>query len=464
MKKENVVRYLGLFLMLIVVMVPVIGMIDPDLAESIIGFLGISGSSTMLLANTPILGTQTREKTQDQSPDHIKRHVSDVVTEMRPDEFPLDTMVRSIRKSEKAKEVKVEFETVKFREWNATTTELFTAEADATDQNVLLSVTNVNIFGKHDTILVPTIPGADGKPLRLFVMEVLNGSNEIRVTAVNSPTAASQRVPTIANSTGLVRLNTAKNELDSTTDVIAQEPTLDFNYAQIQMCFLEQSVLRGLLKSYSGYSHADKYVQEIYNMRSACEKTAMYGAKSRTINLLDNKVHYTADGIAQKIVNGHTYKGNATTVEVITHKDVTALLEKVFAANAGSDERLLLGGSTLIRRLQDVGLERHIGPTETRVVHGVKVLSLESNFGTLNIKHSKSMDIAGDKSNAYILDLKHIFKHDLESMGTKRLNPDDAGLRRVQDSVRILENSCVTLRYPDVHLKWTRDGANTVED
>lgn len=460
MKKQAIqfAKY-GLMLVLIALSVfSVISIFAPEFAESLLAFVGM-GSSGMMVANTAIVGTQTFEETNSKSPNHLKRDVSQIVTEMRPDEFPLDTMLRNIRKAEKASHVKVEYETVKYRERVSALTAAFTAAGDATDESVELTIDNINIWGVDDTAYVPTVNGASSKPLRLLVMAVNRGTNKITVTAINGATG--QRVPSISNTTKIYRMGTAKEEKASVTDIIAQEPTLDFNYCQIQMAFLEQSVLRSLMESESGYSHKDKFVQEIYNMRSSCEATNLYGTRGRTINKLTGLAQYSADGIFNRVTNGTTFRGNDTAKDVITNKDITALLEKVFAGNAGSDERLLLAGSTLIKHLQDVGLEKHIGPTQITAKHGVEVMELESNFGKLMIKHSKMMDLFNEKEVAYILDLKHIFKHDLEPMNKKTLNPDDAGLRRVKDAVRILENSCLTVRYPDVHWKWTRDGANS---
>lgn len=433
-------------------------LIAPEFAESLMAFIGL-GSSGVMVANTAIVGTQTFEETNTNSPEHLKRDVSKIVTEMRPDEFPLDTMLRNIRKAEKASHVKVEFETVKYRERESALTAGFTAAGDATDESVELTINNINIWGVDDTAYVPSIDGASSKPLRLLVMDVNRGTNKITVTAINGATG--QRVPTIANSTKIYRMGTAKEEKAATTDIIAQEPTLEYNYCQIQMAFLEQSVLRSLMSSESGYSHKDKFVQEIYNMRSSCEATNLYGTRGRVINKLTGVAQYAADGIFNRVTNGTTYVGNDTTGDVVTNKDITSMLEKVFAGNAGSDERLLLAGSTMIKHLQDVGLEKHIGPTQITAKHGVEVLELESNFGKVMIKHSKMMDLFGDKETAFILDLKHIFKHDLEPMSKKNLDPDAAGLRRVKDAVRLLENSCLSVRYPDVHWKWSRDAGNS---
>lgn len=461
MKKQTIkIAGFAFSLMLLALSVlSVVSVFSPDVAEMLQALVGLGGSSGVMLANTPIVGTQTFEKTNTESPDHLKRDVSKVVTEMRPDEFPLDTMLRTIRESETAENVKVEFETVRFRERASALTAAFTAAGDATDESAVLTISNIDIWAEDDTVYVPSVNGANSEPLQLSVMAVNRTTSQITVTADNATTG--QRVPSIGNNTPIYRLGNAKDETASTSTIIAQEPTLEYNYCQIQMAFLEESVLRSLHKSYSGYGHKDKYVQAVYDMRASCEASALYGKRARITNKITGAIHYKQDGIFRRVTNGHTFLGNDTKESALTSKDVNSLLEKAFAGNAGSDERLLLAGSTLIRHLQDVDLDKNIGNTQIVAVHGVKVTRLESNFGVLNIKHSKTMDIMNDKEVGYVLDLKHIFKHDLEKMSTKKLDPDSAGLRRVKNAVRILENSCVTTRYPDAHLKWTRDAANS---
>ena len=463
MKKQRLIKFtrtLFSILLLAFGVFSVISIFLPDVADALMAFVGLGGSGGAMLANTTIVGTQTREKTQTSSPNHIKRDVSTVVTEMRPDEFPLDTMLRNIRKAERAKELKVEFETVKYRERVATVDTTFTAAGTDADELADIVMTSVDIFGVHDSIDVKSINGADSKSLRLLVLAINRSTKTLTVTAVNSPTSG-QRVPTIAAGTEFFRMGTAKDELASTTDVVNQEPTLDFNYCQTHMAFLEESVIRSLLKSESGYSQRDKFVQQIYDMRSSLEATNLYGIKGKVLDKSkNNEAHYLSDGLNAKIQNEVTFEGNDTTSEAITKKDITKLLEMCFSGNAGSESRLLLSGGKLIKHLQDVGLEKQIGPTQIKVVHGVTVQQLETNFGVLNIKHSKMMDQRGDNEVGFVIDLKHVYKHDFEKMNKKDIDPDKAGLRRVKNAVRILETSCITTRYEDVHFRWVRDAGN----
>lgn len=438
---------------LVLLAVSVMSLAFPEIGFAEFLGLGTSGGS-MVLANIPVVGTPTLESTEANAAGHLKRSISQVVTEIKPDEFPLDTMMRTIRKSEKVENVKVEYETVKYRERGDTTTAEFTAAGDATDEDATLDVGKVNIWGVDDTIYVPSVSGLGGKELRLKITSINRSGNTINVTALNSPTADTQRVPTIATATPIYRMAPAKSELDSTSDIITQLPSPDFNYCQINMCYLEEGVVNSLHKAYSGYSHRDKQLQELYNMRSSTESANLFGIKSKTADPTDNEYNYTSDGIIAKVATNKNFGTGGGAVDPDL-ADVLDLLEQTFSGNAGSEERVLFAGKKLITGLQKISFNKEQLAQQIAMYHGVNVSRLESNFGVLNIKHSKMLDQMGWQNNGVALDLEHIYKHDLEPMKSEKLDPDKAGTRRVKNAVRILENSCLTIRYEsDVHLTW----------
>jgi len=457
MKKQiNKIAILSLQAVVVALMIiSAVAFFAPEIAEPVIAFLGLGGSGA-LLANVPVAGTPTFEQRKENAPTIIERDISKVVTEIKPDDYPLDTMLRSIREAEKASNVKVEYDTVKYRERLATVTVTFTASATpANNESIDLTVgaTDVKIFGADDTIIVQTINGSDSKPLRLHVSSVNRSAGTIKVSALNGAGTQGLQVPTIASGTKLYRMGTAKDELASQTDIISQLPTQDFNFCQIHMAFLEQSHVDALINNYSGYNHSDKWMQEIYNFRSSLEATNLFGYRKEFIDPEDDKKKYHADGVVNRMTVTQDYD-NTNAATPITIANVLDLLEKTFSSNAGSERRLLLAGRKVITNLQKIPVSREIGAMEVNVVHGVTVKTLESNFGLLDMKHSKMLDQMGWENRALVLDLAQIRKHDLESMNIANLKPDEAGLRRVKNSKRLLENSCITVRYPETHVIW----------
>ena len=57
------------------------------------------------------------------------------------------------------------------------------------------------------------------------------------------------------------------------------------------------------------------------------------------------------------------------------------------------------------------------------------------------------MDELGLAKKALILDLDHIYKHELEPMSVEELDLNSAGTRRTQDAMRMVETSCASIRY-----------------
>ena len=124
------------------------------------------------------------------------------------------------------------------------------------------------------------------------------------------------------------------------------------------------------------------------------------------------------------------------------------MLENAFAGNAGSDSRLILGGKTFISGISKIDkYERNLQSEGNTLLHGVQVRRLVSDFGVLDVKHSKAMDELGLSKNALILDLDHIYKHELEPMSVEELDLNKSGSRRTQDAMRMVETSCASIRY-----------------
>jgi hypothetical protein len=219
------------------------------------------------------------------------------------------------------------------------------------------------------------------------------------------------------------------------------------------MAYLEQSKVNALIKAYSEYAYKDLVYQELYNFRSSCNMTSWFGRRAKIVNPVTSKVHYLADGIYDKIANTTNYGSGGGAINPDLD-DILKLLKDTFSGNAGSSKRILFAGDGLIEAIQKITFDKNMMAKETEIVHGVKCTKLESDFGTLLIKHEKAFDQVGYNNNGAVIDIEHVYKHDLEGMEKQALDPDKAGEKRVQDAFRIIEHTCLTLRYPDVHRLW----------
>ena len=428
-------------------------MVMPEVAVAIDGLFGFGGEG-VVMGMALVQGTNSNDATEAADSGTgantgnllYKRDVSQIVTEIKPDDFPLDTILRNIRGAESAYNRKVEYEEVTFRNAKA----VGTASAAVSGKTQVVTFGQDKTFWAVDDIAyVPAVTGGGATGgSRLIVTEVTPSTGAVKFQAINT-TAAS--MTTLGSTPTVYRLGNAKTELDAQTTSVFALPAQDFNYAQTFMAQIERSVIESKYNSISGYSFQDKVRQVIYDMRSSMERSLIAGVKAKTT--VGSDIHYTADGLLPKISNtfdfgtGNTVSGGYTSSNVnVGH--VIDMLEQAFAGNAGSDNRLLLGSKEFISALSKIDkYDRNLQSEGNTILHGVQVRRLVSDFGVVDVKHSKAMDELGLAQKAIILDLDHIYKHELEPMSVEELDLNKSGSRRTQDAMRMVETSCASIRY-----------------
>ena len=424
----------------------------PEVATAIDGLFGFGGEG-VVMGMALVQGTNSNDATEAADSGTgagtgnllYKRDVSQIVTEIKPDDFPLDTILRNIRGAESAYNRKVEYEEVTFRSASATATSSDSVSGKTQD----VTFANDKTFWAVDDIaFVPAVTGGGATGgSRCIVTAVNTSTGEVSFQALNT-TASS--MTSLGSTPVCFRLGNAKTELDATTTSVYSLPAQDFNYAQTFMAQIERSVIESKYQSISGYSFQDKVRQVIYDMRSSMERSLIAGVKSKTT--VGSDIHYTADGLLNKISKSFSFgasgaaSGYDTTNVKVEH--VFDMLENAFAGNAGSDSRLLLGSKEFISGLSKIDkYDRNLQSEGNTILHGVQVRRLVSDFGVIDVKHSKAMDELGLAKKALILDLDHIYKHELEPMSVEELDLNTAGTRRTQDAMRMVETSCASIRY-----------------
>ena len=427
-------------------------MVMPEVAVAIDGLFGFGGEG-VVMGMALVQGTNSNDATEAADSGTgantgnllYKRDVSQIVTEIKPDDFPLDTILRNIRGAESAYNRKVEYEEVTFRSASATATS--SDSVSGLTQDVTFS-SDKTFWAVDDIAFVPAVTGngATGGS-RLIVTAVNTTTGEVSFQALNT---VGNTMTSLGSTPVCFRLGNAKTELDATTTSVYALPAQDFNYAQTFMAQIERSVIESKYQSISGYSFQDKVRQVIYDMRSSMERSLIAGVKSKTT--VGSDIHYTADGLLNKISKSFSFGASGAaggyTTSNVSVSNVIDMLENAFAGNAGSDSRLLLGGKEFISGLSKIDkYDRNLQSEGNTILHGVQVRRLVSDFGVIDVKHSKAMDELGLAKKALILDLDHIYKHELEPMSVEELDLNSAGTRRTQDAMRMVETSCASIRY-----------------
>lgn len=427
-------------------------LVIPEAAAGVAGLIGLSGAGfggSMLAVGTTVTGPVTAESTSGASSTHYQRSVDDVVTIQKPQDTPLDTLMRRISKKKKAKHHKHEWEEVSVRSFEDTTTATFTAAGTAADESVTLSVTNTEIWSVDDTGIAPGISGGDSNDLVFQVTAVDEDADTITITGVNGADVSgtiTKRIPTIASGTKIYRMAKAKSALSAQSTVKYQVPVFDYNYNQNFQCQLEEGVLEAQYRSESGYDFNDKKMLELYNYRSEINFAYYFG--NRRVQTIGGEQKYFAGGIINKISNEVEFGSGAGAMD-ISADDVIDICETLFAPNNGSERRYLMAGKKLVSALDKIDTSsRRLEWDQEEIVVGMKVKKLVSSHGELIVVPDKTLDIiTAWQQRGVILDFEHLMKAELFAPQVTKLKLDESGTRRVKNAIRLDESSCPQLRY-----------------
>ena len=285
-----------------------------------------------------------------------------------------------------------------------------------------------------DSLQIPTMTGADGKPLTLYVIDRGTDGASISVRAING---ASGQVPQIAAETKLYRLGTAASETQAQAEVFAMNPSTRKNFCQIHMTQVEESVIHGLHDKKVSIDFGTYKEQALWDFKRAMELTNLFGVKGKAYNKAGQLVHFS-DGIWNQLTEECQYNPAG-----MTDADWVKMTRNIFEGNNGADRRLLLAGPALLESIASVkDYTKQLEAKNVEIVHGVRVHRIETNFGELLIKPMGVL-FSGERSQwGMVLDMSNIVKKVFEPLQTQVLNLDNSGQKRVK-AVRIMENYCL---------------------
>lgn len=444
--KKYTFRILSLSLILVVGLVAIVA---PEFSAEALSFLGLAGAAQGGLTLSAFQGVSTFKNANDLDPTLITRDVSQKITTRRANDVPLDSILRAIGQKEKAHSFKVEYLEHTYRPFSDTVATQNSGNTSSED----IAVTTGDLWAVDDLIRVPSVTPSGGDELILLV--TAKSGATLTVTAVNN---TSNNVPTVAASTTIYKMGNAKSEKDAQTTIIASNPTTLFNYCQIFMSQLEQTVYDKIAKKEGGFSYKHYVDEVIFNYKSDLVQALMFGYKSKITS--GGEDTYTTDGIYHKIQNDITFGTGASAVDP-SLADIFTLGEAVFAGKNSSSKKLMLAGKKVVSGLAKIDkYQRDLSARDKEIIHGVKVTELTTPYGDIMVKYDPMMDIAGKQNEAIILDLEHVIKHELKPLEATPLDLDRTGSRRVVNAMRWDEACCATLRYAGstgVHAKWIPD-------
>jgi hypothetical protein len=462
MKKSNLLktvtkRAFSAFLFVICAF-SVISVLVPGSAEAITALVGMgsSGGYAVAAVGTLVSGADTRATAtaarprSETDPGHLIDEVSRVVTKIRPDEFPMDSILRKMNNSEEAKDFEVFFEEVEYRGRKDTVTTALAAPTGTTqaDKYRDIEVGNPALFVEGEAIIIQSISGAstvDGSPLRLRI-DRKNDDGTLKVHALNT---VNNVVPAIPDDTVILRGATSYGELKAQAGVSTNYPGVRSNYCQRFMAQVEQGKIRSKIASKSGYGMKEQNFMRMYDMRTEMEESSIFGVKSKTFSLKDNEDVYTQQGVFHEDIGQLEY----TTASGIDNNRWIDWTKDIFSDNSGSKDRILFGGRNMIAEILKIDMvQKQLDAKAVEIVPGLKIKSVETSFGNLLIYHHKLFDQLDYLDDGLVLDMTNIKRRPFQALKKEALELAKSGQKYV-DAYLISEISCIETRYLGTHFR-----------
>ena len=319
---------------------------------------------------------------------------------------------------------------------------------------VKIETDNDDMFEPSETILVPEVLGYESNgvnfkgSLVLYVLSKnpLGGLNVIAVNGKNILGSANY-VPSIPKGSRLIRMGRAASELDVQTAQFEALPTKMQNNCQIFKAQVEQSTFQKIANKEVGWNFSDQEEVAIIDMRLGMEKSFLFGSKARIYDANKREEIMLTGGIWEQAGKQFEYsKADFDADKIID------LCRDAFTANAGSNRKILIGGTGLIERLNKLDYNKVITANDTVTKWGIDFTELRSKFGSLYVLHSEVFDQCGHYDDGFVVDPEYITKYCHVPFRAEKLDLRRSGVRNT-DAIVVTEASCVVLRYPQAHMR-----------
>lgn len=373
---------------------------------------------------------------------------------------PLDTMLRNVGKG-KTKSDKYEFYSVAARgvectvatggasinAANATSTIKLASGVDCLSKDGVLLVPSINVVAEE----VKALEGGKKiavKPLMLHIVDIDYAENG---TITVAPLNASEGTVTIAENAKLFRAGVACDQDVAKTDDPQAMPTKDHNYCQRMLCTVSENAYQRLQEKDVEYGLNDFKEQAIYDFRLQSEAAAIFGGGAVAgENFIDPKTR------KRKLHMRGVLDFDIQVIESATGQPIDEYLnvamEKLFAVNNGSEERILLYGAGFATKLANSKWwTKQLEANKTEMKWGVTWKMVESNFGRLRAIMDPALSLFGDYTDcALVVDPRHLRVVEQVPLQENKLDLQKAGIRNSLDVV-LEESITLELTNPKAH-------------
>jgi hypothetical protein len=421
----------------------------PDaVAQALLGAGGV-GFAMATASAQAVQGTVTTTEVGAASPNLLRPEISQLITKIRPDVFPLDTILREVGNVGKCDSREYKYYSSDVRGVR----DLVTANVlEGTSALSELIVQNVHIWTVDDVMFIPGVVDSTGLPIRAQVVSTDASLNKLVVSAINGIDGAGNPgdwLPAIPQDTPITRIGSAKDEIAAQSTPYANLLTDTYNYVQIFMCQVEESFVNLQHNKEVEYNINDYRTDAIFDMRRQGELSMLFGyPKKDFFDSVSGKRKDFMGGALHFVTKTITY--DPTTPG--TNADFNNWAKQIFTGNNGSYKRVVFAGNGLIEWLMNVPVvEKQLQANKSEIVAGIKFKVIETYFGDLLVRRHQGMDdVEGYVNNGIVFDLENVERRFREVTNSEKLELDRTGIRRV-NAYRIVEAWTMAFRNPETH-------------
>jgi len=426
---------------------------------------------TLALGSIPINTVDTEslhDAASEMGTDIVEEDVSAKITEVRPDNYPLDTLLRKLGT------LKTNSETVRFGQSILAQTEVVvqgdvmtnTAKGGGTF-NVPVLAADMQKILVDDIYELKGILNTAGEAIHAKVVSRDNGAGMVRMIAINGdaggggaldfsiipeqdPAAANIAIP---EDTSIYMVSNAKAEKDAQTEPLANLPETDFNYCQIHMAKIEEAIYTEMQKIKVNWGWVNYVADALYKFRADVEKSKLIGKRAKLVDP-DNtsRVILMSGGLEQFVGLNFYYNINDTTGLS------GGLDESLFAewgealtdVTSGNDKYMFVTPGLMKQLLTIRNVQRQIDATKSQIKYGFRVNQIDTGFCTLNLVIHKGLKQCGRNYEGFIVDEQNIRMRVFDPMHWRDLDLLKSGQSKV--NARILEErSTIEVVNPKSH-------------
>ncbi len=441
-----------LILILTIILSILYGNSDSSLAMALV--TGIAGGKHVV--GGPLTTDISRDETEI-----LLNEIDQRIVKIRPMSTPIDQLSRWAP-AKRVGSMIVDYYSV---DTKPTTAELADDYDEPTASNItqaaqrpIISTSNNDMFEVSETILVQGVQGyeEDGitlsdRDLVLYVVAKEENTGNLQVIAVNGVKIGEMPncVPGLSGGTILIRMGRAATELDVQTSQFEALPVKAQNYCQIFKMQIEQSTLQKIANKEVGWNFSDQEEAAIYDMRLGMEKNFLFGERRRIYDFKKKEYVYLTGGIWFQA--GKSFQYPETT---FTQDTLIDMMKRAFTGNAGNKRKILIGGSNLIGRINKLEITKIASAGEDVVKWGIDFSEIRSKFGKFYVLLSEVFDECGMSDSGMVIDPEYIQKYSHLPFNSEAIDMKAAGIRNT-DALVLTEASCLTLRYPQAHMRIT---------